>query len=318
MTDPTTVTDPTAAPGTTGAATATTAATPTGAPGTTPGRRDRTRTRPGTRVRGWTLTLLLAAAFGLCVGPFYWLAIAATQEDRNVFSWPPRLLPGGHLLENLQGLQDSIGLTRVLLNSVLVAGLQTAGAVVVSVLAGYAFAKFEFRGRNLFFVLLLSTLVIPDTVMLIPIFEMMMEMGLIDSYQSVVLPGIVTPFGIFLMRQALRSMPDELLDAARVDGAGELRVLWRIVVPVNRPVIAALALFVFLGGWNQFVWPLIALRSPDMYTLPVATATLQGLSTTNYAQVLLASAIAAVPVMALFLLLQRQFISGLLAGATKE
>ncbi|WP_329199145.1 carbohydrate ABC transporter permease [Streptomyces sp. NBC_01435] len=268
--------------------------------------------------RSVLLTLLLAGAFGLCVGPFYWLAMAATQKNSDVFSWPPKLLPGGHLMENLQGLQDSIGLTRVLFNTVLVAGVQTAGAVVVSVLAGYAFAKFEFRGRNLFFVLLLSTLVLPDTVMLIPIFEMMMKLGLIDSYQSVILPGLVTPFGIFLMRQALRSMPDELLDAARVDGAGELRVLWRIVIPVNRPVIAALALFVFLGGWNQFVWPLIALRSPDMYTLPVATATLQGLATTNYAQVLLAAAIAAIPVMALFLVLQRQFISGLLAGATKE
>lgn len=264
------------------------------------------------------LTLLLAGAFGLCVAPFHWLAMAATQENSDVFSWPPKLLPGGHLMENLQGLQDSIGLTRVLFNTALVAGVQTAGAVVVSVLAGYAFAKFEFRGRNLFFVLLLSTLVLPDTVMLIPIFEMMMKLGLIDSYQSVILPGLVTPFGIFLMRQSLRSMPDELLDAARVDGAGELRVLWRIVIPVNRPVIAALALFVFLGGWNQFVWPLIALRSPDMYTLPVATATLQGLVTTNYAQVLLAAAIAAIPVMALFLVLQRQFISGLLAGATKE
>jgi lactose/L-arabinose transport system permease protein len=264
------------------------------------------------------LTLVLAGAFGLCVGPFYWLAVAATQEDKDVFSWPPKLLPGGHLLENLRGLEESIGLSRVLFNSVLVAGLQTLGAVVVSVLAGYAFAKFEFRGRNLLFVLLLSTLVIPDSVMLIPIFQLMMDIGLIDSYQSVVLPGLVTPFGIFLMRQALRAMPDELLDAARVDGAGELRVLWKIVVPVNRPVIAALALFVFLGAWNQFVWPLIALRSPDMYTLPVATATLQGLSTTNFAQVLLAGAIAAIPVMALFLVLQRQFISGLLAGATKE
>ena len=264
------------------------------------------------------LTLMLAGAFGLCVGPFYWLAIAATQDDKDIFSWPPKLLPGGHLMENLRGLEESIGLTRVLFNSVLVAGLQTLGAVVVSVLAGYAFAKFEFRGRNLLFVLLLSTLVIPDTVMLIPIFQMMMDIGLIDSYQSVVLPGLVTPFGIFLMRQALRAMPDELLDAARVDGAGELRVLWRIVVPVNRPVIAALALFVFLGAWNQFVWPLIALRSPEMYTLPVAMATLNGLSTTNFAHVLLASAIAAIPVMVLFLFLQRQFISGLLAGATKE
>ncbi|MEU5219706.1 carbohydrate ABC transporter permease [Streptomyces sp. NPDC020807] len=268
--------------------------------------------------RGVILTLLLAAAFGLCVGPFYWLAMAATQANEDVFSWPPKLLPGGHLMDNLRGLQEAVGLDRVLLNTLIVAGVQTIGAVTVSVLAGYAFAKFEFRGRNLFFVLLLSTLVIPDTVMLIPIFQMMMEIGLIDSYQSIILPGLVTPFGIFLMRQALKSMPDELLDAARVDGAGELRVLWRIVLPVNRPIIAALALFVFLGGWNQFVWPLIALRSPEMYTLPVATATLQGLATTNYAQVLLASAIAAIPVMALFLVLQRQFISGLLAGATKE
>ncbi|MFF3391433.1 carbohydrate ABC transporter permease [Streptomyces sp. NPDC002669] len=268
--------------------------------------------------RGPLLTLLLAGAFALCVGPFYWLAMAATQADKDVFSWPPKLLPGGHFLENLRGLEESIGLGRVLLNTLVVSSVQTFGAVVVSVLAGYAFAKFEFRGRNLFFVLLLSTLVIPDTVMLIPIFQMMMDLGLIDSYQSIILPGLVTPFGIFLMRQALRSMPDELLDAARVDGAGELRVLWRIVIPVNRPIIAALALFVFLGSWNQFVWPLIALRSPEMYTLPVATATLQGLSTTNYAQVLLAAGIAAIPVMALFLVLQRQFISGLLAGATKE
>jgi lactose/L-arabinose transport system permease protein len=267
---------------------------------------------------GWPLTLLLAAAFVLCVGPFYWLVMAATQDNSKVFSWPPPLLPGGHLLENLHGLQHSIGLTRVLLNTLIVAGVQSIGAVVISVLAGYAFAKFEFRGRNLFFVLLLSTLVIPDTVMLIPVFNLMMRIGLIDSYQSVILPGLVTPFGIFLMRQALKSMPDELLDAARVDGAGELRVLLRIVIPVNRPVIAALGLFVFLGGWNQFVWPLITLRSPDMYTLPVATASLQGLATTDFAQVLLAGAIAAIPVMGLFLLLQRQFISGLLAGATKE
>lgn len=290
------------------------AAPPTQSPPASPSTPPSRRPRRG----GWGLTLLLALTFVLCVGPFYWLVIATTQDNSTVFSWPPPLLPGGHFGENLSGLQHSIGLARVVLNTLIVAGVQAAGAVAVSVLAGYAFAKFEFRGRNLFFVLLLSTLVIPDTVLLIPVFQLMMRIGLIDSYQSVILPGLVTPFGIFLMRQALSSMPDELLDAARVDGAGELRVLLRIVVPVNRPVIAALGLFVFLGGWNQFVWPLIALRSPEMYTLPVATAALQGLATTDYPRVLLAGAIAAVPVMGLFLLLQRQFISGLLAGATKE
>ncbi|MFJ3789371.1 carbohydrate ABC transporter permease [Kitasatospora sp. NPDC090091] len=270
------------------------------------------------RWRGWPLTFLLAAVAGLSVGPFYWLLVAASHKDSEIFSWPPSLLPGGSLGDNLERLQAKTGIGRVLLNSLLVAGLQTVGALVVALLAGYAFAKFRFRGRSFLFVLLLSTLVVPEQVMLVPLFKMMRSFGLLDSYQAIVLPGLCVPFAIFLMRQALAGMPDELLDAARVDGAGEFRVLWSVVVPVMRPVLAALSIFLFLGAWNQFVWPLIALRSPEMRTLPVALATLHGQeATTDYGAILAGTALSTVPMMVLFLVLQRQFISGLLAGATK-
>ncbi|MBO1415114.1 carbohydrate ABC transporter permease [Streptomyces sp. FH025] len=270
------------------------------------------------KLRGWPLTFLLAAVTGLSVGPFYWLIMAITRKDTEIFDWPPKLLPGGHFGDNLHRLDQKVGLLRVLGNTLLVAGVQTLGALVVALLAGYAFAKFRFRGRTLLFGLLLSTLVVPEQVMLVPLFKMMMSFGLLDSYQALILPGLCVPFAIFLMRQSLSSLPDELLDAARVDGAGEFRVLWSVVVPVMRPVLAALSIFLFLGSWNQFVWPLIALRSPEMHTLPVALATLHGnQSTTDYGAILSGTALSTLPMMVLFLVLQRQFISGLLAGATK-
>ncbi|MFG3257478.1 carbohydrate ABC transporter permease [Streptomyces sp. NPDC048172] len=269
-------------------------------------------------LRGLPLTLTLAALTGLSVGPFYWLIVSATQKSSDVFAWPPKLVPGGHLGENLSDLQGRVDLLRVFGNSLAIAGLQTLGALIIALLAGYAFAKFRFRGRTVLFALLLSTLVVPDQVMLVPLFQMMMDFRLLDSYQAIVLPALCVPFAIFLMRQALSGLPDELLDAARVDGAGELRVLWSVVIPVMRPVLAALSVFLFLGSWNQFVWPLIALRNPETHTLPVALATLHGMeSSTDYGAILAGTAVSALPMMVLFLVLQRQFISGLLAGATK-
>ena len=269
-------------------------------------------------LRGMPLTLVLAAVTGLSIAPFYWLVVASTQKDSDIFGWPPKLLPGHNFLANIRDLQAKVGLTRVVENSLLIAAVQTLGALTISLLAGYAFAKFRFRGRTVFFVLLLSTLVVPDQVVLVPLFKMMMNLGLMDSYQAIILPGLCVPFGIFFMRQALGSLPDELLDAARVDGAGEFRVLWNIVVPVMRPVMAALSVFLFLNSWNSFAWPLVALRSPEMHTIPVALATLHGQeSNTDYGAILAGTAVSTVPMMILFLVLQRQFISGLLAGATK-
>ncbi|MEY9893672.1 lactose/L-arabinose transport system permease protein [Catenulispora sp. MAP12-49] len=272
----------------------------------------------GSRLRGWPLTLVIAAVAGLCVAPIYWLVVAATQKDADIFSSTPKWLPGGNLLANLRDLNAKVGLWRVLGNSLAIATLQTLGGLTIALLAGYAFAKFRFRGRTVLFGLLLSTLVVPDQVMLVPLFRMMMSFHLLDSYQAIVLPGLCVPFAIFMMRQALSGLPDELLDASRVDGAGELRVLFSVVVPVMRPFLAAMAVFLFLGSWNSFVWPLIALRHPDMLTLPVALATLHGQeSNTDYGAILSGTAVSTVPMMILFLVLQKQFISGLLAGATK-
>jgi lactose/L-arabinose transport system permease protein len=269
-------------------------------------------------LRGWPLTLALATITGLSVAPFYWLVVSATQKDSDIFAWPPKLVPGTHFLANVRDLNDKIGLWRVLGNSLAVASLQTLGGLTIALMAGYAFAKFRFRGRTVLFGLLLSTLVVPDQVMLVPLFQMMMSFHLLDSYQALVLPGLCVPFAIFMMRQALAGLPDELLDAARVDGAGELRVLFNVVVPVMRPFLAAMSVFLFLGSWNSFVWPLIAMRSPEMHTLPVALATLHGQeSNTDYGAILSGTAISTVPMMILFLVLQKQFISGLLAGATK-
>ncbi|KJS55030.1 carbohydrate ABC transporter permease [Streptomyces rubellomurinus] len=269
-------------------------------------------------LRGWPLTFLLAAVTGLSIAPFTWMLLSTTRKDTEIFDWPPSPVPGDSLGDNLHRLDRRIGLLRVLGNSLLVAGVQTVGALLVALLAGYAFAKFRFRGRTLLFGVLLSTLVVPEQVMLVPLFKMMMNFGLLDTYQALILPGLCVPFAIFLMRQSLSGLPDELLDAARVDGAGEFRVLWSVVVPVMRPVLAALAIFLFLGSWNQFVWPLVALRSPEMHTLPVALATLQGnQNTTDYGAILAGTALSTLPMMVLFLVLQRQFISGLLAGATK-
>lgn len=270
------------------------------------------------KLRGWPLTLALATVTGLSVAPFYWLLVSATQKDSDIFAWPPKLVPSGNVLANLRDLNDKIGLWRVLGNSLAVASLQTLGGLFVALLAGYAFSKFKFRGRTVLFGLLLSTLVVPDQVMLVPLFQMMRSFHLLDSYQALVLPGLCVPFAIFMMRQALSGLPDELLDAARVDGAGELRVLLKVVVPVMRPFLAAMSVFLFLGSWNSFVWPLIAMRSPEMHTLPVALATLHGQeSNTDYGAILSGTALSTVPIMILFLVLQKQFISGLLAGATK-
>jgi lactose/L-arabinose transport system permease protein len=270
------------------------------------------------RLRGLPLTLFLAAVAGLSIAPFYWLIVTSTHKSTDVFAWPPKLLPGGNLLANFRDLQATIDLTHVLVNSLVIALVTTVGALTVSLLAGYAFAKFRFRGSGFLFALLLSTLFVPSQVMLIPLFKMMLSFGLLNTYQAIILPGLCVPFGIFFMRQALAGLPDELLDAGRVDGAGELRVLISIVVPVMRPVLAALSVFLFLNSWNSFVWPLVALRSPQMQTLPVALATLHGEQMqTDYGALLTGTAVSTIPMMIMFLLLQRQFISGLLAGATK-
>ncbi|MGV9851766.1 carbohydrate ABC transporter permease [Streptomyces sp. NPDC003442] len=274
--------------------------------------------RPARPRHAILLTSSLAITLAAVVIPLYWLIIASTHSSREIFDSPPPLLPGGHLAENLDTLQRTASFGRVVLNSTLIAAIYTLCAGAVCTLAGYGFAKYRFRGREALFGLLMLGLVIPVQVTLIPLFKLMAQLEWLNTYQAVVMPNLALPFGIFLMRQSMAALPDELLDSARMDGCGELRLFWKVVLPPMRPALAALAIFLFLYQWNDFIWPLIVLRDSQSFTIPVALAALQGLNNTDYGAILTGTAVAAVPMAVVFLVLQRHFVSGLLAGAVKE
>lgn len=266
----------------------------------------------------WPLTTVIALGAVVMVVPFAWLVIATTHSTGDIFSNPPNLLPGSEFWNNLKGLFQEAGFGKALRNSLLVSAISTFLGVLICSAAGYAFAKFRFAGRNLLFGVLLASMTLPSQVTLVPLFKTMVALDWLDSYQALILPNLAAPFGIFLMRQAMTSMPDELIQAARVDGAGETRIFFQIVLPVMRPSLAALAIFLFLGQWNDFVYPLTVLRTEDAYTVPVALASLQGVSSTDYGQLLTGTFLSVVPVLILFLCLQRYFVAGLLAGSVKQ
>ncbi|WP_406277433.1 carbohydrate ABC transporter permease [Embleya sp. NBC_00896] len=264
------------------------------------------------------LTSGLAIALAAVAIPFYWLVIAGTHSSDDIFGSPPPLLPGGHLGENLASLQETASFGRVVLNSALIAAIYTICAGAVCTLAGYAFAKYRFKGRDALFGVLMLGLVIPTQVTLVPLFKMMAELQWLDTYQAVIMPNLALPFGIFLMRQSMAALPDELLDAGRMDGCGEFRLFWKVALPPMKPALAALGIFLFLYQWNDFIWPLIVLRDNTSFTIPVALASLQGVDDTDYGALFTGTAVASIPMVIVFLALQRHFVSGLLAGAVKE
>ena len=215
----------------------------------------------------------------------------------------------------LEATRRALGPALMIVASVFL--VYTVLGVLISALAGYAFAKFRFRGRETIFFVLLLAIIIPYHVTLVPLFQLMNELGWINTFQAVILPNLAFPFGIFLMRQNMAQIPNDLLDAARVDGGGELRIFWSVALPTMRPALAALAIFMFTFQWNNFLWPLIVLRTGDMYTLPVALSSLIGLQRIDYGQLMMGTFLSVLPIIVFFLLLQRQFISGILGGAVK-
>lgn len=266
------------------------------------------------------LLILVALTVGavISVFPFYWMVVASTHSTSELFQSPPPMLPGGDLLENMASLEESVGFSRVVANSLGIALVYTVSSSVVSAMAGYGLAKFRFRGRGILLGAILATIMIPFQVLLVPLFQMMASVGWINSYQAVILPFLANAFGIFLMRQAFLTFPDDLIESSRIDGAGELRIFYRIVLPAVRPQLGALVLFTFMTQWNQFIWPLLMLNSEDMYTVPVALNTMIGLSHVDYSGLMLGSFIATLPLMVLFILFQKHLVSGLLGGALKE
>ncbi len=266
------------------------------------------------RILGYSVLVIGSV---LSVIPFIWMLIAATRTTGEIFLSPPPLFPGSQAMENLMRLQEETGFAKVLLNSALIAVIYTFFSSLLSAMTGFALAKYRFWGQRTLFVVILTTMMVPMQVLLVPLFQIMARLGWIDSYQAVILPFLANAFGIFLMRQSFMNFPTELMEAARIDGSSELKTFFQIVLPVARPQLAALAIYTFMSQWNAFIWPLLMLNTEENYTIPVALNTMVGLSRVDYSGLMMGSLIATIPMLIVFLLFQRQFVQGLLGGAIK-
>jgi multiple sugar transport system permease protein len=266
-----------------------------------------------------TLTLHAVLVLGALVTltPLLWMVSASFMSPGESNSFPPRLLPQVPTLQNYVDLFTRLNLARYLLNSTLVAVSATLISLIINSMAGYAFAKLRFAGRERVFHILLAALVIPGQVGMLPLFLLLKSMGLVNTMAGVVVPFMAGIFGIFMVRQYAMSIPDDLLDAARVDGAGEYRILWNIVIPVIQPILVTLAVFTFLSAWNDFMWPLIVLSDDAKYTLPVALASLSGEHVQDTGLMMAGSVLTVLPVVVLFIVLQRAYVRGVMMGSVK-
>jgi multiple sugar transport system permease protein len=260
--------------------------------------------------------LIVGAAVTLA--PLVWMVSASFMPTGEANSIPVRFLPSRPTLEHYRDLFTRLNLARVFLNSTIITVTATLVSVLVNALAGYAFAKLRFRGRDPLFKSLALALVVPAQVAMLPLFLLLRQMGFVNTYVGVMIPYFASVFGIFLIRQYALSIPDELLDAARVDGASEARVFWTIAVPVISPILITLAAFTFLSAWNDFMWPLIILSDSQNYTLPVALANLVGEHVQDTELMMAGSVLTVLPALGVFLVFQRAYVRGVMAGSLKE
>ena len=270
------------------------------------------RRRHGLLVNG---ALLLLAVLSLA--PLLWMASVSFMPRGEASQFPPPLLPSSATLEGYRALFATAGMGRNFANSLLVSLAIAAISVLLNTMAGYAFAKLRCAGRDRIFQLLLAALVVPAQVAMLPLFLLMKQLGLVNTYWGVIVPAMASVFGIFLVRQYARGIPDALIEAARIDGASELRIFFQIVLPLLRPVLVTLAVFSFMAAWNDFMWPLIVLTDQERYTLPVALAALSREHIMDVELMMAGAVVTVLPVLALFLLLQRYYLQGLLLGSVK-
>jgi multiple sugar transport system permease protein len=260
-------------------------------------------------------TILIASALAM-VAPFVWQIITSLKSLSNATKVPPSLLPEGRW-DNYSKVFDVLPFGHQFLNTVLMAGLRTIGQVLFCSMAAYAFARLRFPGRNLLFGILLSVLMVPPQLFIIPQYQIMSSLGWLNSLQALVVPGLFSAFGVFLLRQFFLGLPKELEEAAAIDGAGPVRIYWSIVLPLARPGLVALALLVLLWSWNDLFWPLVVNTDPGKMTLSAGLASLQGQFQTDYPVLMAGSLLASLPIIAIFTLLQRQFIQGIATSGIK-
>jgi multiple sugar transport system permease protein len=270
------------------------------------------------RMAAWTGHALAAVGALLMLAPFYVMFVFATHSRTAIFDLPPPLWFGSELLANLRILTERLPFWRNLCWSLYVALASTVLTLLFCSMAGYAFAMFEFRFKRALFALVMGTMLLPSFMNMIPTFMIMDALGWIDQHRALYLPGAASAFGIFLMRQYVASaVPRELIEAARMDGCGEFGIYRLVVLPLLRPALGTLGLVTFIASWNNFIAPLVVMRSADQYTLPLALRSLQSTVNTEWGALMAGSAIATLPLLVLFALSSRQLIAGLTAGAVK-
>lgn len=259
----------------------------------------------------------LALVAALTLFPLVWMVSASLMTPGEASAFPPPLLPREPTLANYRELFAAVGIGRQIANSLLVSACATVLSLAFNLTAGYAFAKLRFAGRERIFRTLLGALVIPAQVTMMPLFLMLKHMGLVNTYAGALVPWLASVIGIFLVRQYALSIPEEILEAARIDGASELRIFTSVVLPLLKPIIVTLAVLTFLGSWNDFMWPLIVLSDRDLQTLPVALAGLSREHVQDTELMMAGSVVTTLPVLLLFLVLQRHYMQGLLMGSVK-
>jgi multiple sugar transport system permease protein len=272
---------------------------------------------PGPRRATWVY-VVLAVGLLITLAPFLWMLLGSFKPDAELQRVPPTWWPEAPSLDNYRELFDRLDFPRFFANSVLVAVAVTVGNLVFCSMVGYALAKLDFAGKRLLFGLVLGMLMVPGVVTFVPLFVLVSNLGLVNTYPGLILPFLVTPLGVFLMRQFIMGLPDELIEAARIDGAGEWRIFYRVILPLCGPPLATLGILTFLHSWNNFLWPLVVAQSEDKYTLPVALALYSvGQNATRYGLLMAGAVVIIIPVVALFIALQRYFVQSVATTGIK-
>ncbi len=276
----------------------------------TVGRRDTRRTL----ARWFLYAILLLGGLGM-IFPFVWMIASSLKRAADIYSLS--LIPPSPTLDNYREVLQRTEYVRWFTNSLVVAAITTVSVAFFDSLAGYTLAKFQFPGSFLIFIMILSTLMVPTEMLVIPWYMMSINLGWTDSYWGIMFPGVISAFGVFLMRQFFMGVPNDLIDAARLDGFSEFQIFWKIALPLVKPAVAALCIFTFLGNWNAYIWPLIVTRSEEMRTLPVGIAFFSSEAQSSFHLIMSAAALATVPVLVIFIIFQRQIIKGIVLTGLK-
>ena len=273
----------------------------------TAGRRER---------NGWTYVVLVVFTL-IYIVPILWMLLSSFKPDAELFRYPPTLLPENFSLENYADAWNRGDFGLYFKNTTIVAVSATILTVVINTMAGYGFAKYRFAGSNVIFMLFLATMMLPLEVLMIPIFQVVRTFHMYNNFWGLIIPSAATPAGVFLVRQYFLTIPNELMESARIDGASETKIFLRLMLPLAKPIMSVLAIFAFLWRWNDYMWPLVVIRDTEKYTVQLALANFSGQYAVDWGSLLAMSVLTMIPVLIIFLIFQKQFMKGMVAGAVK-